>query len=292
MVGLVAFFAFSGLFAWDAQQKREVAAAAQHQAVKPMSPAEQTEANAKLAHQVVMGTTFVCVLSFTAFLSHGVITKLTSLKKGSVNDGEQVVTEALDLVPALARLLSAPAGRKRVEALTQVHAKGSALASAVSTSTNTAGGLAGRYTADRGRLREHGQKVRTVLTEKIGELVEDRERATRELGTLTLTVAGRQAQAAYGALLDASALPADPGPEIIDVKALRPVFILSGGAALLALCLAPTMGAQGVGLFFVPAAAFALCAFLTAAFTRNLHQLGRVFAIFGRGGNGGSGGGV
>ncbi|GAA2500571.1 hypothetical protein GCM10010406_41340 [Streptomyces thermolineatus] len=216
--------------------------------------------------------------------------KWRAAQKGYVGDGDQVVTEALDVLPALAELASAPAGPARTKALADVHGKVSALMNAVTTNATTAAGMYAKYVADQGRLREHGQKVRTAFTEKLGDLVEDRERAARKLGTMALTVAGRHAQAAYGALLDTEALPAEPGPDVVDVKPLHRVFAIAGVAAAGSLVLAPAAGAEGAGLLFIPIAVFALAAFLAAAYTRNLHLLGRVFAMFGRGGGDGGGG--
>ncbi|MCX4658578.1 hypothetical protein [Streptomyces uncialis] len=66
------------------------------------------------------------------------------------------------------------------------------------------------------------------------------------------------------------------------MNGLRRVFTIAGVAALASLVLAPAVGAQGAGLLFIPLAVFALAAFLTAAFTHNLHELSRVFAMFGR----------
>ncbi len=123
--------------------------------------------------------------------------KREGLRKGYVKDGDQLVTEALDALPPLAALASAPAGRTRTEALTDVREKVSELMIAVRNSAEAAAGLRAKYAADQRRLREHGQKVRTAFADKLSELVEDREPAARELGAMALTVAARQAQAAY-----------------------------------------------------------------------------------------------
>ncbi|MEJ8631976.1 hypothetical protein [Streptomyces sp. MS2.AVA.5] len=257
---------------------------------KPLTQGDQQklwEAKAKRDAPALAGI-FVVIFSASAWRRFH--DKREGMREGFVKDGDEVVTEALDTLPALAALAGAPAGRARGEALTQVHEKVAALMSAVTTSTATAAGMSHQYVADRGRLREHGQKVRTAFADKLGNLVEDRETTARELAAMALTVASRQAQAAYGALLDAEALPAEPGPEVIDVKGLRKVFAIAGAASLLSIFVAPQAGAEGAGLLFIPLAVFALVAFLAAAFTRNLHQLGRVFAMFGR--SSGDSGGV
>lgn len=115
--------------------------------------------------------------------AHGrVSTRRKLLAEGYLRDGEQVVTEALDALPALAELSSAPVGRKRAEALTDVHAKISALMTAVTASTETAAGITG-YAGDRPRLKEHGQKVRRAFADRLGGLVEDREGTARQHGT-------------------------------------------------------------------------------------------------------------
>lgn len=274
---------FLGLMAIGLDMKsRESVAAEKRQPLSQATQQKMFEARANRGAPYVAGA-FVVI--FAASARRRFSDKRSAMLKGYAKDGDQVVTEALETLPALAALAVAPAGRARSEALTSVHEKVSELMSAVMTSTATAAGMDTKYVADRGRLREHGQKVRTAFADKLGTLVEDRERTARELGAMALMVAGRQAQAAYGALLDAAALPAEPGPEVVDVKGLRKVFTIAGAAAAVSIVVAPAAGAQGAGLLFIPLAVFALAAFLAAAFTRNLHQLGRVFAMFGRGGN-------
>lgn len=286
LVGLL----FIIVFTLETAQK-EATAAANKTKVAALSPEAKKQADQVLAKRVGKYTATAFFVIFTVSIFRSSSDKREAMRKGYAKDGDEVVTEALEVLPALATLVSSPAGRARAEALTEVHEKVSELMASVATSTGTAAGMHAKYTADRGRLREHGQKVCTALTDKLGELVEDRERSARELGAMALTVAGRQAQTAYGALLDADVLPAEPGPEALDVKGLRKVFTIAGIAAAVSLFIAPAAGAEGAGLLFIPLTVFALAAFLAAAFTRNLHQLGRVFAMFGRGGDG-SGGGV
>jgi hypothetical protein len=263
-------------------------------AVEKKKPPLSSEVQQKIfnarAKRAAKGVGGLSVVIFGASLASRFSDKRIGMRKGYLKDGEEVVTEALEVLPALAALAAAPAGRVRVEALTTVHEKMSELMSAVTTSTRTAAGLATKYVGDRGRLSEHGKKVRTAFTDKLGKLVEDREQTSRELAAMALTVASRQSQAAYGALLDAAALPAEPGPEVLDVKALRKVFMIAGAAAVASLLVAPSAGVQGAGLLFVPLATFVLAAILAAVFTRSLHHLGRVFVMFGRGSGDGGGG--
>ncbi|UKY47828.1 hypothetical protein [Streptomyces inhibens] len=289
MMTLVVGSAAMTLLSLDAEQKRETTAAAKKTQVAPLSVEQKKKADRALAKGAgkAAAVGFVVTLAFSSY--RRMSDKRDGLLKGYVKDGDQVVTEALDALPSLAALASAPAGRTRTEALTDVHEKVSELMTAVTNSADAAGGLQAKYAADQRRLREHGQKVRTAFADKLSELVEDRERAARELGAMVLTVAARQAQAAYGALLDADALPAEPGPEVVEVKGLGGVFAIAGVAAAASLVIAPAAGAEGAGLLFIPLTVFTLAAFLSAAFTRKLHQLGRVVALFGRSGPGAGG---
>lgn len=283
LVSLLLGFLAGVLLSLDLREAESLAAEK-----KQTLSAEERAKIADRAKRGVRNLAVVFVVVYGASACNRFMDKRKAMRAGYAKDGDEVATEALDALPALAVLAAAP-GRARTEALTEVHERLSELMSAVTTSTGTAAGIT-RYMADRGRLSEHGQKVRTAFTDKLGKLVEPRERTTRELASMALTVASRQAQATYGALLDAAALPAEPGPEVVDVKALRKVFLIAGAAAAVSLVVAPSTGAQGAGLFFIPLAAFLLAAVLAAAFTRSLHQLGRVFAMFNRG-NGDAGGG-
>jgi hypothetical protein len=161
---------------------------------------------------VFFGVDFVCVV-FLASGLRGFKDHRSKMAKGYAEEGEEVVTEALEVLPALAAVVGAPVGRPRAEALASAHEKTSALMTAVTDSSKSAAGIPG-YAGDRSRLKEHGQKVRTAFADKLGGLVEDREATAGALGAMALNVATRQAQSAYGALLDSGALPAEPGPEV------------------------------------------------------------------------------
>lgn len=220
-----------------------------------------------------------------------VSTQRKRLAEGYLRDGEEVVTEALDALPALAAVASAPVGRKRSDALADAHAKMSAFMKAVTDSTGTAAGITG-YAGDQSRLKEHGQKVRTAFTDKLGGLVEDREGTVRQLAGMVLTVAQRHAQASYGTLLDAGDLPAEPGPEVADLRGIRKVL---GGAAVTALgvlALAVYSGADLAASVALSLGVFAVAAFVGAVYTGRLHEVGRAFSIFNRHGGGPSGGAV
>ncbi|MGW3012722.1 hypothetical protein ACWC9R_28345 [Streptomyces sp. NPDC001219] len=289
MMALVVGFLAMVTLALEAEQKREATAAAKKAQVAPLASEEKKKADRALAKGGGKAAAVGFVVTFACSSCRRMSEKREGLRKGYVKDGDQVVTEALDALPSLAALASAPAGRTRTEALTDVHEKVSELMIAVRNSAEAAAGLRAKYAADQRRLREHGQKVRTAFADKLSELVEDRERAARELGAMALTVAARQAQAAFGALLDAEALPAEPGPEVEDVKGLGGVFAIAGVATAASLVIAPAAGAEGAGLLFIPLTVFTLAAFLSAAYTRKLHQLGRVVALFSRRGPGAGG---
>ncbi|WP_331734785.1 MULTISPECIES: hypothetical protein [unclassified Streptomyces] len=251
---------------------------------KPLSAEERQKAEREQVGQGMEFAAKACVLVFAVSSFRRFSDKRAAMKKGYAKDGDQVVSEALETLPALATLASTPAGRTRNEALTDVHVKVSQLVTAVTTSTKTAAGMQAKYIADHERLREHGRRVRAAFTDKLSELVENREPAVRELGALALTVAARQSQAAYGALLDPEILPTEADPEVREIRGLGVVFALAGLPAVAALVFGPALGVEGAALLFFPLSAFALAAFLIAAFTRKLPQLRRVL---GRGGVGG-----
>ncbi|MBW5481182.1 hypothetical protein [Streptomyces bambusae] len=223
-----------------------------------------------------------------AFLTsswRGINDRRNKMGKGYAKEGEEVVTEALEVLPALAAVVGAPVGRPRAEALALVHEKASALMTAVTDSSKWAAGIP-RYAGDRGRLKEHGQKVRTAFADKLGGLVEDREATARALGAMALSVATRQAQSAYGALLNADALPAEPGPEVPDLRGVRKVFVGAGIAAL-GVFMAGTMGgADLMAAIPLALAVFGLGSFLGALFTGKLHAIGQAYAAFKQNGSG------
>ncbi|QGZ47038.1 hypothetical protein GPZ77_00085 [Streptomyces sp. QHH-9511] len=222
--------------------------------------------------------------------AHGKVSaRRKQIAEGYLRDGEQVVTEALDALPALAGVASAPVGRKRAEALADAHAKVSALMAAVTASTESAAGIAG-YAGDRSRLKEHGQKVRTVFADRLGGLVEDREGTARQLAGMVMTVAGRHAQASYGNLLDAGDLPAEPGPEVTDLRGARKVLGGAAVAALVVLAVAMYSGADLAASVGLSLGVFVVTAFLGAVFTGRLHEVARAFSLFNRHGGGPSGG--
>ncbi|MFJ1551980.1 hypothetical protein, partial [Streptomyces sp. NPDC088246] len=240
---------------------------------KPLSAEKRQKAELEQMVEGTQGAAVVCIAVFAASSFRRFSDTREAMKKGYAKDGDQVVTEALEALPALAALASAPAGRTRNEALTDVHVKVSELVTAVTTSTKTAAGIHAKYIADRGRLREHGRRVRTAFTDKLSELVENREPTARALGAMALTVAARQSQAAYGALLDPEALPAAADPEVREVRGLGVVFALAGLPAVAALVFGPALGVEGAALLYFPLSTFALAAFFVAAFTRKLPQL-------------------
>ncbi|WP_406389484.1 hypothetical protein [Streptomyces sp. NBC_00211] len=243
--------------------------------------------DAKRAVRVLGPPGLALVIVFGAAMH--ITNRRKAFASGCLDEGENVVTEALDALPALAAVVSAPVGRKRVEALTEAHAKVSALMASVAASTGTAAGISG-YAGDRARLKDHGQKVRTAFANKLGGLVEDREDTTRQLAGMVLTVASRHAQASYGALLDTAALPAEPGPDVPDLRGVRKVL---GGASLLALAvfaMALNSGADLVASAGLTLGVFVFAAFLGAVFTGRLHEVGRAFSIFNRNGSTPSGG--
>ncbi|MFE9790898.1 hypothetical protein ACFYRL_04045 [Streptomyces goshikiensis] len=209
----------------------------------------------------------------------------SGMVKGYAKEGEEVVTEALEVLPALAAVVAAPVGRQRAEALAFAHEKTSALMTAVMDSSKSAAGIIG-YAGDRGRLKEHGQKVRTAFADKLGGLVEDREATARALGAMALSVATRQAQSAYGALLDAGALPAEPGPEVPDLRGVRKVFVGAGLAALGVFMVGTMGGADLMAAIPLALAVFGLGSFLGALFTGKLHAIGQAYAAFRQNGSG------
>lgn len=218
-----------------------------------------------------------------------VSTRRKRLADGYMRDGDEVVTEALNALPALAAVASAPVGRLRAAALTDAHAKMSVFMTAVTDSTDSAAGITG-YAGDRSRLKEHGKKVRTAFADRLGGLVEEREDTARQVAGMVLTVAARHAQAAYGTLLDAGDLPAEPGPEVADLRGIRKVLGGAALAALVVLALAAYSGADLAASVALSLGVFAVVAFLGAVYTGRLHEVGRAFSIFNRHGGGPSGG--
>ncbi|WP_435191806.1 hypothetical protein [Streptomyces sp. bgisy126] len=236
---------------------------------------------------------FAGFLLFTFMSStHGKVSaQRKQMAEGYLRDGEQVVTEALDALPALAGVVPAPVGRKRAEALADAHAKVSTLMTAVTASTESAAGITG-YAGDRSRLKEHGQKVRTAFADRLGGLVEDREDTARQLASMVMTVAGRHAQASYGNLLDASDLPAAPGPEVTDLRGARKVLGGASVTALIVLAVAMYSGADLAASVGLSLGVFVVTAFIGAVFTGRLHEVARAFSLFNRHGGGPSGGAV
>ncbi|MFJ7205137.1 hypothetical protein ACIQWR_16535 [Streptomyces sp. NPDC098789] len=230
------------------------------------------------------GVGVVCAVVVAASL-RGSRDRWDMMSKGYVREGEEVVTEALEVLPALAAVVGAPAGRQRSEALASAHEKTSALMTAVTDSSKSAAGIPG-YAGDRSRLKEHGQKVRTAFADKLDGLVEDREATARALGAMALSVAVRQAQSAYGALLDAEALPAEPGPEVPDLRGVRKVFVGAGLAALGVFMTGTLGGADLMAAIPLALAVFGLGSFLGALFTGKLHAIGRAYAAFRQHGSG------
>lgn len=209
----------------------------------------------------------------------------SGMAKGYAKEGEEVVAEALEVLPALAAVVAAPVGRQRAEALAFAHEKTSALMTAVMDSSKSAAGIP-RYAGDRSRLKEHGQKVRTAFADKLGGLVEDREATARALGVMALSVGTRQAQSAYGALLDAGALPAEPGPEVPDLRGVRKVFVGAGLVALGVFMVGTMGGADLMAAIPLALAVFGLGSFLGALFTGKLHAIGQAYAAFKQNGSG------
>ncbi|MFF5447137.1 hypothetical protein [Streptomyces sp. NPDC012888] len=211
------------------------------------------------------------------------------LRDGHTEDDDKVVTKALDLLPPLADVVHAQVGRPRVEALNAVHSKAAALMKAVVDHSDAAGRL-GAYAADRDKLKEHGRKVSAALSAMLGDMVRDRDTAAPQLAALTLTIAERQAQATYGALLEDTALAPDPGPEEQDARVLRTVFVGAAVVAGVALVVSVMAGGEGANLLFIPLVVGLVSAFVIAAFTKALGPLGRVLAtVFGREGSPGGG---
>jgi hypothetical protein len=138
------------------------------------------------------------------------------------------------------------------------------------------------YVAHPGRVTAHGRKVRAALKDALGGLVESRQQSTADLTRLTVTIAVRQTQASYGALLDPADLLADPGPDVEDGRGLSKVFTGAALAAGVGLVLCLYAGIDGASLLFVPLAVFAIAAVIVASFTGRLGQLGRVFSTFNR----------
>ncbi|MFB0631182.1 hypothetical protein [Streptomyces sp. AB3(2024)] len=245
--------------------------------------AAATAADAGLTHQEKKELAFFGVgLAGTVLLVsswRGISDHWRKMVKGYAEEGEEVVTEALEVLPALAAVVGAPVGRQRAEALASAHEKTSAFMTAVTDSSKSAAGIPG-YAGDRGRLKEHGQKVRTAFADKLGGLVEDREATARALGAMALSVATRQAQSAYGALLDAEALPAEPGPEVPDLRGVRKVFVGAGLAALGVFTVGTMGGADLMAAIPLAFAVFGLAAFLGALFTGKLHAIGQAYAAF------------
>ncbi|MFF2308213.1 hypothetical protein ACFVVP_37630 [Streptomyces sp. NPDC058128] len=248
-----------------------------------------------LTRKEEMGILAICggflFITFVNSAYGNVSTRRKRLAEGYLRDGEQVVTEALAALPALAGVASAPVGRKRAEALTDVHAKISSLMTAVTASTEMAAGITG-YAGDRPRLKEHGQKVRTAFADRLSGLVEDREGTARQLAGMVLTVAGRHAQASYGTLLDAGDLPAEPGPEVADLRGVRKVLGGAAVAALVVLAVAMYGGADLAASVGLSLGVFVVAAFIGAVFTGRLHEVARAFSLFNRHGGGPSGGAV
>ncbi|MFF0427759.1 hypothetical protein ACFYUJ_25510 [Streptomyces sp. NPDC004520] len=233
---------------------------------------------------VFFGVGFVGVV-FLASSLRGFTDHRSKMAKGYAEEGEEVVTEALEVLPALAAVVGAPVGRQRAEALASAHEKTSALMTAVTDSSKSAAGIPG-YAGDRSRLKEHGQKVRTAFADKLGGLVEDREATARSLGAMALSVATRQAQSAYGALLDAEALPAEPGPEVPDLRGVRKVFVGAALAALGVFMVGTMGGADLMAAIPLALAVFGLGSFLGALFTGKLHAIGQAYAAFKQNGSG------
>ncbi|MFJ3097921.1 hypothetical protein [Streptomyces hydrogenans] len=224
-----------------------------------------------------------CTAAITIGTWSTVKSRREALLKGFVPvDDDGVINQALEVLPVLAEVHAAPAGRSRVKAIEAAHQRTKDLMEEVISSSRSRGGMRDAYAADTGRLSEHGRKVRAALKNALGGLVEDRQQSAVELARLTVTIAARQAQAAYGALLDPADLPADPGPDVEDGRSLSRVFTgaaLAAGAGL-GVCL--FAGIEGASLLFVPLVVFIIAAVLVASFSGRLGQLGRIFSLFNR----------
>ncbi|MDG9687882.1 hypothetical protein QC334_35020 [Streptomyces sp. DH18] len=271
--------------------KQQAADEARKTALAGTTPVVKEITTSKEEARIVAVCGIFLILVFVKSAHGRVSTRRKLLAEGYLRDGEQVVTEALDALPALAELVSAPVGRRRAEALTDVHAKISAVMTAVTASTETAAGITG-YAGDRPRLKEHGQKVRRAFADRLGGLVEDREGTARQLARMVLTVAGRHAQASYGTLLDAGDLPAEPGPELADLRGVRKLLGGAAVAALVVLGVAMFSGADLAASVGLSLGVFVVAAFIGAVFTGRLHEVARAFSLFNRDGGGPAGGAV
>ncbi|MFC9732485.1 hypothetical protein ACFWEO_01720 [Streptomyces roseolus] len=260
------------LLSWSAEETPGVGAAT-----------GQQTARATDLQTIMVWTVVTCVAMIAVAVSSFLIGRRGTLIAGFVPmDDDGVITSALELLPALAEVHSAPAGRARVEAVKGAHQRTKSLMEAIGSSARNLGGMRTMYAAHPGRVTAHGRKVRAALKDALGGLVESRQQSTADLTRLTLTIAVRQAQASYGALLDPADLPADPGPEVEDGRGLSKVFTgaaLAAGAGLI-LCL--SAGVEGTSLLFVPLTVFAIASVIVASFTGRLGQLGRIFSTFNR----------
>lgn len=230
----------------------------------------------------LMEVVYFIVMMTAAGVFAPVIRRVGNLRQGvPAVAKDEVLTAALEVLPACAEAASAPAGHERHTALGALHQRMGTLNTALAKSARRSNRIS-HFTANRRQVIAHTRKVRVKLLAEADQLTSDRAAAAGNMARLVANVAVAHARSEHSALLPAADLPVDPGAATPIGPFPKRLLALPSLAAMLTLTVLVMLGTTDAALVFAPLSMFLMTLLALLTTTGNLAWLraltGIVFA--------------